>query len=267
MKKIFFFSILSILALFAAVIYFSINFTASQSGQVAGTQQAAPRINGLIIPHHDVAASLTDQTLAQVSQTTKPTVIVVLSPNHFAPQSPTFTTANSLANFPLNTDIISALVTDQSFLVDNHLLSQEHGQFVPIKHLSQFFPHSTFVPIAVSTRYTPDKLSDLANYLTAHLPSDTLYVASVDFAHNLMVQPALENNQKSAAIITSFNYSQLLSLDDHYMDSPRAIAVLMHTMQNLHATNWQQYYSSHSALVIGDPSIQGTSYLIGSFSQ
>ena len=86
-------------------------------------------IPGLVLPHHDLAQGIIINTVKKLAEI-QPDIkyIAVLSPNHYRPESDTFTSAMILKNFPIATDKIEAIQNAYPRLVmDEKLLDREHG--------------------------------------------------------------------------------------------------------------------------------------------
>jgi MEMO1 family protein len=237
-------------------------------GEVAGTSEAATRIHGLILPHHDKAGSLIDSAASRVSQSGDYSTLVILAPNHFQPDSQLITTADTLANFPISQAIVSKLAATSDYVVlDNTAISKEHGLLVPLEYLSAKFGNTDIIPLMVSPNYTDDSLSQVAAMLHQHTPEDTLFVVSVDFSHNLLFEPAMENTKYTSQIISAFDQDKLLTFDDHYLDAPVAVVLMLEIMKLRQATLFETWEISHGAILLDNPLLQGTSYLTGVFRE
>lgn len=225
-----------------------------------GKKQNTPasEIRGVIIPHHDLAAPLLDESFKRLKEIISPGTIVIYGTNHYFPVSETFTTTQEVKNiYNLN-----------NVLADDGRIAGDHSIQTAVPYIRSYFPNATIIPILVSTRYgSMEELRKAAeNFASTFGSSGTLYIASVDFAHNVSLEVGLKNNSESIASIKGFNYGEILSYHDEHMDSPVAITTLLLTMQSLGADKWETWYSSHGALISGNFYSEGTSYVIGTFS-
>ena len=245
-----------------------INKTAS-FGRIKGLSVSPKNkaIKGLVIPHHQLAGEFITKSIEVLHQNANDyEIIVVLGPNHFHPESYTLTSSATLKNVATDSEFIkNTTITFPKTLVDQDIVEAEHGVMVAVNHLRQYFPGAKFVPFVISPYYTEESLREIANFLSQNLPTNTLYVASVDFSHNLLADESLLNNIESIKTIQSFDFTKLFEFKDTYMDSPASIALVMMVMQNLKKTNWMTINSLHSGLLLSDPTIQGTSYVTGIF--
>lgn len=225
-----------------------------------GEKQKAPdtEIRGVIIPHHALAASLLDESFKRLKDKTNPSMVVIYGTNHYFPVSETFTTTQEVKN-TYNLDNV---------LADDERVAGDHSVQTAAPYIRSYFPNAKIVPILVSTRYgSMEELREAAeSFVKIFGGINTLYIASVDFAHNVSLDAGLKNNSESIASIAGFNYGEILSYHDEHMDSPVAIATLLLTMQSLGAGKWETWYSSHGALITGNFNSEGTSYVVGSFS-
>jgi AmmeMemoRadiSam system protein B len=223
-------------------------------------------ISGLVMPHHDLARPAIIQALDKFPKNTKYEVIVVLSPNHFRPESTTFTSSVKLFDFKIDRELVGKMVEGvQSVIVDEKLVEGDHGVVTPMTYLKEYWPEAKFVPVLVSPFYTPEKLAEMAKWLSENTPKNTLFVASVDFAHENQFTKAMANNQESIEAISSFDFKKLQTFDDNHMDSPAAMATLLYLMQERKTTKWETWESLHGAELLDNPEAQGTSYVVGTF--
>jgi AmmeMemoRadiSam system protein B len=224
------------------------------------------RISGLVLPHHELAKDLIIRAINKIKTNQNPRFIVVFSPKHFRIQSETFTTAENSPDFPIAQGVISQLKSAiPRLVVDNELVGDEHGVKVPIKYLKPVVPGVKYVPILVTPYYTDQILRQMANTITGIMPKETLYVASVDFSHNNLLEPAMLYDNQTINTIRNFDYPNLYKYNDNYLDSPAAMAIVMLIMEKLKATNLEVWENSHGAVLTGNRLLKGTSYITGIF--
>ncbi len=136
---------------------------------------------------------------------------------------------------------------------------------VPIKYLKQAFTGSEFVPILTAPGYTPETLKRMAEAIIKIMPENTLYVASVDFSHNNLPEPAEKYDSQTINTIRNFDYLNLYKFDDNHLDSPAAMATVMMIMEKLGTTDWELWENSHGGILTGNRLLKGTSYITGIF--
>ncbi len=236
--------------------------------KVKGLSTDTPsRIMGLIMPHHELASEMMIRTVEKVTTAT-PGIeyVVVLSPNHFKPQSETFTLTKTLKDFAIASQIIDQIRdVGPKMIFDQQLLEGEHGLFVPMSFLRPGYPTAQFIPIAISPYFSTEKLQKMARALSEVLPEETLFVVSTDFSHGQMLEQAQAFDTQTVAAIQNFDLDRLLEFGDTNLDCPACVAVLLYIGQIREADSFEQWEESHGALITGNPLLNGTSYVTGGF--
>ncbi len=213
------------------------------------------KIKGIILPHHDLAKEIFHVSLARLKEAQTPSTIVIYGTNHYFPTGQTFTTSNEVQ---IKYNLVNVLVDDEK-------IKKEHSIQTLLPYLNEYFPNVEIIPIIISSQYDMDKLDNMSKFLINTLPKDTLFIASVDFSHNSTVESGLSKNKESIEAISTFDYQKVLDYHDDHMDSPVAISLFMKTMENLNAKTWETWSSSHGGLITNDPTLNGTSYVVGTF--
>jgi len=240
-----------------------------RQGRVAGaaTDQAG-KIVGLVIPHYTLAREASVQAIQKIAREKKYQRIVVLSPNHFRPNSYTFTSARALVDFPIDTETVDSLAgADRQMVIDQTLIEHDHGLTIPMNYLRAAFPEARFVPILVAPFFGEENLRAWAARLARVGDEETLYVVSVDMAHDLGEQAAYAKDQETAAAMAGFDYRKIFEFKDDHLDNPGGVATLLMIMENKGAKTWEQWDRGHGATVLGDPVVKGTSFVIGVFRE
>ena len=231
------------------------------------TTNSRTLILGLVLPHHDLAREVIINSAEKLAKL-RPDVkyIAILSPNHYRPQSDTFTTTTVLKNFPIAVNVVREIKEEYpQMIMDEKLLNGEHGLYVPMTYLARYFPSAKFIPIAVTPYYTTEKLMTMAKILSGLLPPETLFVASTDFSHNHNLSEAVLNDAMTIDAIRNFNFARLTKFDDNNIDSPPAMKTVMYIMELRNADKWQTWQESHGSIITGNPNLVGTSYVSGVF--
>jgi AmmeMemoRadiSam system protein B len=218
-----------------------------------------PKMKGIILPHHNIVTEIFNSSFKRLKENVNPETIVIFGTNHYFPISETYTTT---AQIKEEFDLTDVLANDER-------ISGDHSIQVIMPYIKEYFPNSKVIPIIVSAKYENwEKLNNIISQFIQKFGSEkTLYIASVDFAHNVSLEEGLSKNKESIESISTFNYGKILEYHDDHMDSPIAISTLLLAMQKLGATDWETWVSSHGALVAKKLDLEGTSYVVGSFSQ
>lgn len=259
-KKVTGFSIIVALAIVLTVAY-------SNRMKVLGIQNSRTNenIRGLIIPHHDLASEIIIRSIDEIAAENDYDKIFIIGPNHFFPDNPLVVSGRAIQNFPIDTEFVDELATLDTVFLNEDLLAQEHSMIVPIKYLHGAFPAADFVPLVISSHYSERDLKEVSNYLAQHAPEKSLWVLAIDFAHNVTLHEGLAHNEESITALKSFDYERILGFSDSHLDSPVGTTVFLKVLENLNATSWRTFESTHGSVIEGVPNLNGTSYVVGTF--
>ena len=235
-------------------------------GQVAGIETSSqPVVRGIILPHHNLAESIISPSFESLKGNSY-SHIVIFGPNHFEPNINSVVTATNISSFSFESNLMHIMLNIfPDILTSSEIVSKEHSITLHLPYLNNYFPKSSVIPLVISPFASKNDLYERIDYLTSIVPEDTLYIASVDFAHDVMQDTGLKNNEESINVISNFDYQSILSYKDDHMDSSLSIAMLLRAMQSQGTTKWETWHSSHASLLKDDPSSKGTSYVIGVF--
>jgi len=238
-----------------------------KKGQVSGVSVESEnnKIVGIILPHHDLARELIISSLEKFNEPYQ--LIFIFAPNHFRPIGPEITTATQLSGLAVDDAVISKITQKiPSVLLDNQLIEKEHGISIPSGYLTHYFPGAKIVPIIFSAKTSPEQAEKLASVLADFATErQSLFVASVDFSHEQMDLSGRENNRETIEAISNNDYEKLFTYKDNHIDSPAAAATLLKIMQKLNTNGFEVWHNSHGAILTDNPTLNGTSYVIGVF--
>lgn len=242
------------------------NSQPSVAGSSIGENAVNRNISGIILPHHDLVKSLISQSLERLTRQQQYSYVVILGPNHFAPEKTPLATTTHLSEAKVAAEIVHRLREQFPLITDAQpLIEQEHSITLHLPYLKQYLPQAEIIPLMFSPTFTPEELERLAIFLRKNTPADTLYLASIDFSHESSVLEGLDKNAETLTVLQNFDYHTLYQFGDDNLDSPVAAAVFLHAMQGLGATAWETWHNTHAGIITDDPRTRGTSYLIGIF--
>lgn len=200
-------------------------------------------IRAAIIPHHQLAQALI-QDLGQRLEVQAPRRVIIISPNHYeVGNSPIITTQSSL---------IGLGTTDPS------VISNEHGFQTPYTILKNYLPHTEFIPLIISTHLSSVDMDTLIDHLTAQLTTNDILIASTDFSHYRDLTTANAKDDEIKKLIIAKNYSEILKLNNDYVDSPRSLVILLKTLDRWGSFTADFVNHSNSALIAQDYASQST---------
>lgn len=239
--------------------------------QAKKTQTIAYKITGGITPHHlDVGFILADFYNKLSLQ--KPKTIILLGPNHY--ERGNFKALTSLYGWETpfgvvepEDFIIKILIKKNLIKVDEYTVSNDHAVAGSMSFIKYYIPEAKVVPILLSGRMTKEDSTILADNLAEFIKDGVVIIAPVDFSHYLTNKQAQEKDKLTLQVMKDFDYRQLFSMNNDYLDSPPSIGTLLMVMQKLGTTHMDLLYHSNSGEIQKNDYIQTTSYFSITFHQ
>lgn len=223
-------------------------------------------IYGGIVSHHLLAAVDIASFYASLAKQKVETVILI-GPNHEGQgrESVAVSSLDFLTPWGrLETDqnIVKALVGEGVVKIDEEAFLGEHSISAEAPYIKYYLPQAHLVPIIMKRSVTKDNLLKLANALLKVTDSKTVVIASVDFSHHTNKALAEQNDQKSIAAISTFDFANLFTLN---IDSPNTIFVLLKYLDGIRAKRLD-YWQQNAATILNSPDYTDvTSYLFATF--
>jgi len=223
------------------------------------------RVYGGIIPHHSFPSFIIAGFFSRLSHQ-EPTTIILVGPNHFERGSfkaltSLFAWQTPFGKVTPNVSLINRLLERNLVKIDEETLSTEHSIFEIMPYIKFYLPKTSVIPLILSSRITKEEVGVLANELANYLKDvSTVIIAPVDFSHNLTNNKAQERDKITLKIMKDFDYRQLFTLDNRYLDSPASVATLLMVMDKLSATKFDILAHTNSGELQKNDSIETTSY-------
>ena len=233
---------------------------------VSTEKEGTEIIRGIILPHHNFAKEILIDSYERLDRENYE-LIVIIGPNHFHPEIKEIVTSDNESGLEIQEHLLKELVGKANYMmINNEIVSKEHSIMLQTQYIEEFLPKAKILPIVVSPTTADENIENLADLLS-EVSSNTLFIASVDFSHDLTYTESMENNEVSIQAIKSFDYSKINSFDDQYLDSSKSITLLLKIMENLDTEKFQVLHSTHGALIADDITFKGTSYVVGFFTE
>jgi len=232
-------------------------------GLIVGGVFAAtrPRALGIIVNHHLFAEKFIDAEFKKVSNQ-NPSVVVVISPNHFDRSFSKVLTTDRTWKTDFG-EMVSANYLVPTIDVLDRPFDFEHGVSNIIPFVKKTFPSARVIPLMIKESMTPDEIDVVAREIDAALPSDALFVGSFDFSHMLPSEVAEFHDLMSFDSIVRRDYDSMQNLD---IDSRAGLRLLVKLMEARGATSFIAGVQTNAARLVGRPwSSDNTSYITGSF--
>lgn len=221
-------------------------------------------IVGGIIPHHLFPGFILTDFFNRLT-VQKPKTIILIGPNHY--EKGNFKVLTSLYGWDTpfgktepDESIINKLVKRDAMRIDEKVLPSDHAVAGMMPFIRYYLPETKVVPILISGFTTQKEVEILASNLKTVMNKDTVLVAPVDFSHYLTNEQAKKNDKATLEVMKNYDYRQLFTLDNDYVDSPPSIAALLMVMQKLGTTKMDILYHTNSGELQKDDYIETTSY-------
>ncbi len=222
----------------------------------------------LLAPHHLIAAR---EIASLFRATKKPSRIILLTPDHFSRGRTPFTVAD--APFESSAGHIRANAADVTRLTDALTSAAPNAELFPdepgFSELVTMVRHAWDVPVLpliARANASTEERAALAEWLAAELKRDTdaLFIASVDFSHDLPAEVADFHDVLAEDIIKSLAD---LEADKVELDSPSALATALKTARLLKLGDVTIHAHTNSLrLAQAQISQEGTSHFLASFA-
>lgn len=221
-------------------------------------------ISGGVIPHHLFPGFIITDFFNRLSKQ-NPRTIILIGPNHY--ERGDYKVFSSLYGWETpfgvvepNEQVIQELVKSKLLKIDETNLPKDHAVAGIMPFVKHYLPDTKVVPLLLSGFMTEEDVWALSNSLSHYLTEDTIIIAAVDFSHFLTNPQAQEKDKITLELMRNFDYKQMLSLNNDYLDSPPSIATLLMTMQTLGTTKMELLYHTNSGEMQKNNSIETTSY-------
>lgn len=224
----------------------------------------ANHISGGIVPHHLFPGFIITDFFNRLSKQ-NPKTIILIGPNHY--ERGDYQALSSLYGWETpfgvvdpNVQLIQELVKSKLIKIDEANLPKDHAVAGIMPFVKYYLPDTQVIPLLLSGFMSEEDIRVLSNSLSHYLTGDTVIIAAVDFSHYLTNQQAQEKDKLTIELMNNFNYRRILSLNNHYLDSPPSIAVLLMAMQKLDTTRIDFLYNTNSGELQKDNYVETTSY-------
>lgn len=220
---------------------------------------------GGIIPHHLFPSYIIADFFNRLSSQ-KPPTIILIGPNHHeigdrSVLSSDFGWQTPFGIVEPNRIIIHDLKEKHLLGLDNEVTVHEHSVGGIMPYVKYYLPNTTVVPIIVKRGLSMDEINTLASSLSSYIEDGAVVAASVDFSHYLSSEKAAQKDEITLQAMQNFDYRLLLTLNNDYVDSPPAVAILLASMQKKGSTMSDLLHHTNSGILQNNPFQPTTSYI------
>jgi poly-gamma-glutamate synthesis protein (capsule biosynthesis protein) len=212
--------------LFLASMYNNIE---SYSDVLAGLQKPVEdsAVKAGIVSHHFLAKQLIADFYNKIASE-KELTIYLLSPDHFNNFFPSGAIAYTselswktpFGDVPAGKKIINSLVKEGVVTQNDSLLGLEHGIYVEIPFIKNFFPNAKIVPLVLNMAAGSDAFSALGEKLQSQ---DSILIVSSDFSHEVSAKTASLQDKESVQALKDLSLENLSLVNS---DCKQCLAVL-----------------------------------------
>ncbi|OGH86762.1 MAG: AmmeMemoRadiSam system protein B [Candidatus Magasanikbacteria bacterium RIFOXYC12_FULL_33_11] len=228
-----------------------------------------PMIKGGIVPHHLLAGYL-DSSFFENLKEQNPSTIVVFGPNHFYKGygkiiSSEYDWHTPYGDLSTNRGIVANLKTKGLVSIEEDVINDEHSIYGILPFVKKSLPDSKVLPFIFKGDIGEEKMDEFINNLIEILPSDTVFVSSIDFSHYQTWNVSNFHDELSIDVIKSFDFASLEKLE---IDSVPSLYTLMKIMEKYKTQKVVLEKHDNSAQIVGDKSADNiTSYYSPYFSK
>jgi len=225
----------------------------------------------MVLPHHAMVAREIGAAWAGLAAVHSPSVIYLVSPNHFGdgfgPAAVAMNASWDTVYGILEADraAAEALVAEGLALADDAAFSGEHGISVHAAFVKRFFPGARFVPVILGWRPPAgrfDALADRLADLVARSGGTALIVGSVDFSH---YQPRVMADFHDEATRLSLAAFDADDIRDREVDSPATLRLVLRVAEALDACRAERFLATNSDDFVGLREPRTTSHQFWAF--
>ncbi|MFA5025915.1 MAG: AmmeMemoRadiSam system protein B [Candidatus Shapirobacteria bacterium] len=204
-------------------------------------------IKAAIVTHHLVAEEMMMDLGNRLAKNTNIPRVILIGPNH-----------DEVGGGHLLTNDIDLYSNGKLITFDKILTNKDHACYAPESVLKKYLPKTIISCVLVSSRTTPKEIDELVLELKNLLGKDGVLVASVDFSHYLPIQQASQNDTLTWEDIKSQNTVSLLKKGNHFLDSPKTMAILFAYLKLRNIVNMLPIKHLNSAQILNIPDSPST---------
>lgn len=215
-----------------------------------------------IIPHHLLASHQIARWFDGV-QELKPSVVVVVGPNHNEIGNGPILTSTAEWNTPYgilkqDTKLIDVVVNSGLVNVDERIFTQEHSISAEVSFIKRTWPDTKLIPIILKSTVGETSQINLAGQLNNLLPPDAIVLASADFSHYLTSDEADRQDAVTLPALASMKTNRVYEM---YVDSKPTVRTVLEYALLRQAKELAILENTNSAKVTGQPKLsEVTSY-------
>ena len=165
-----------------------------------------------IISHHFLAKNLIAKFFSGIKNENIENVLLV-GPDHFGAikdNDVSAYTSNLIWTTPFgelqpNNNLIDGIINKTNVKINDLAFRQEHSIYVLVPFVKKFFPNAKIIPLILRNNNDLNNFNDFGIKLRDIVREKTLIIVSSDFSHNMSVDQAKNNDEKSIVNLKSLS--------------------------------------------------------------
>ena len=189
-----------------------------------------------VISHHFLAKELIADFYNKIGNKNIDTIFLV-SPDHYNKFFPSgviaYTSSSTwqtpFGNLYANKDIVNSLIKQRQIESNDSAVGLEHGIYIEIPFIKNFFPNAKIVPLVLNSATASDNFSELGTELKNLAGDNSILIVSSDFSHDISAKTAGLNDKDSIKILKDLQTEKIKDINS---DCTRCIFVLSGFLEN-----------------------------------
>ena len=223
-------------------------------------------ISAAILPHHTMTGPQLFGFWTNISTRSKPSVIVIVGPNH--PNLGTAQVQTTHGDWPtpfgiVSTDdvIVDRLVAMGAATDEPPSFVNEHSIGTHVSYVAKLFPGVPIVPVIAKSTADEEEARSFERSLASVLPPDALIVFSIDFCHYLPADKTAQMDAETTSFVNARQYYRIQGLHSDHLDSPFSLMTYL-LWNDFSGNDSTLVWHSSSHGIQGTPDAPGTSYFV-----
>jgi len=186
-------------------------------------------LQAVVVPQHLLASSLIAQQLKRASGRPVHTAVII-GPNHFNAGVDRVASARAVWQTPMgdvrtHDTLVAQFISELGLVDDAQVFREEHAVGAVVPFVKYYFPDAAILPIAFSSYATREDVERVSDWLTQHLPEESLVVYSIDFSHYLTREEADLKDRETRHYIEQRDVARIMTLGNDHLDSPASLSL------------------------------------------
>jgi AmmeMemoRadiSam system protein B len=218
------------------------------------------KANALTVSHHLLAKNLINQAMEATTQDYS--TIILIGPNHFdlgkgVVQTSTEDWQTKFGWLKTQKQLVNQLADYHLATINPENFNTEHSICSLVSFVRKQFPQANLIPLILKSTTPREQSQNLGQFLGQNC-ADCLLIASLDFSHEVPLNQAQINDQKSIEVLTHLDQENIGQIS---CDSLPTLQVLFAYLENKGVKQGKLLNQSDSYQISGENPTSVTSYI------